>query len=50
MVRTLDRFLDEYYRLRNWTRNGLPTREKLEELGLGRIAKDLAPFWENPGT
>ncbi|HUJ69247.1 MAG TPA: aldehyde ferredoxin oxidoreductase family protein [Syntrophorhabdales bacterium] len=50
MVRSLDRFLDEYYRLRNWTRNGLPTREKLEELGLGRIAKDLAPFWENPGT
>ncbi len=34
MVRTLDRFLDEYYQLRNWTRNGLPTREKLEELGI----------------
>ncbi len=50
MVRTLDRFLDEYYQLRNWTRNGLPTREKLEELGLGRVAKDLAPFWENGAT
>jgi aldehyde:ferredoxin oxidoreductase len=50
MVRTLDRFLDEYYQLRNWTRNGLPTREKLEELGLGRVAKDLAPYLESGGT
>ncbi len=50
MVRTLDRFLDEYYQLRNWTRNGLPTREKLEELGLGRVAKDLAPYLESGGA
>jgi aldehyde:ferredoxin oxidoreductase len=45
MVRSLDRFLDEYYRLRNWTRGGIPTREKLEELGLGDVVKDMAPFW-----
>jgi aldehyde:ferredoxin oxidoreductase len=50
MVRALDHFLDEYYQLRNWTRNGLPTREKLEELGLGRVAKDLAPYLESAGT
>lgn len=45
MVRTLNKFIDEYYRLRGWTKNGLPTREKLEELGLGYVVKDLEPFW-----
>jgi aldehyde:ferredoxin oxidoreductase len=44
MVRTLDKFLDEYYQLRGWTRNGIPTREKLESLGLGWAAKDIAAF------
>ncbi len=46
MVRSLDRFLDDYYRLRNWTPQGIPTREKLEELGLAYVAKDMAPFWK----
>jgi aldehyde:ferredoxin oxidoreductase len=44
MVRTLDKFLDEYYSLRGWTETGIPTREKLEELGLGYIARDMEPF------
>lgn len=44
MVRTLDRFLDEYYQLRGWTKKGIPTRQKLEELGLGDITKDMEPF------
>jgi len=49
MVRTLDKFLDEYYQLRGWTETGIPTREKLEELGLGYVAKDMEPFLEqNP--
>ncbi|HPC56201.1 MAG TPA: aldehyde ferredoxin oxidoreductase C-terminal domain-containing protein [Methanolinea sp.] len=26
--------LDEYYELRGWDKNGVPTRQKLEELGL----------------
>ena len=26
--------LDEYYAARNWTVEGIPTKEKLEELGL----------------
>ncbi len=30
----LDRMLDEYYRLRGWDVNGVPTRETLERLGL----------------
>lgn len=36
-----DKMLDEYYQLRGWTRQGVPTREKLEELGLKHIADDL---------
>jgi aldehyde:ferredoxin oxidoreductase len=30
----LDKMLDEYYELRGWTRDGTPTPEKLEQLGL----------------
>ena len=33
--------LDEYYRLRGWDSNGIPTREKLMALGLEEAAKDL---------
>jgi aldehyde:ferredoxin oxidoreductase len=33
--------LDEYYRIRGWTPEGKPTKEKLHELGLDDIAKDL---------
>jgi aldehyde:ferredoxin oxidoreductase len=31
----LDEMLDRYYRVRGWDREGIPTREKLKELGLG---------------
>lgn len=30
----LDQMLDEYYELRGWDQQGVPTREKLDELGL----------------
>jgi aldehyde:ferredoxin oxidoreductase len=50
MVRTLDKFLDEYYRLRGWTNTGIPSREKLEELGLGYVVKDIEPFWKKTGN
>jgi len=30
----LDGMLDEYYALRGWDKNGIPTKEKLKELGL----------------
>ena len=29
--------LDDYYAVRGWTRNGIPTAEKLNELGLGEF-------------
>jgi len=44
MVRNLEGFLDEYYRLRGWTENGIPSREKLTELGLDYVVKDMEPF------
>ncbi|MBU4190484.1 MAG: aldehyde ferredoxin oxidoreductase C-terminal domain-containing protein, partial [Candidatus Thermoplasmatota archaeon] len=31
---TLDRMLNEYYDLRGWDENGIPKKEKLDELGL----------------
>jgi len=42
MVRHQDAFLDSYYKLRGWTREGVPTTEKLKEIGLGFAAKDVA--------
>lgn len=37
----LEELLDRYYELRKWTKNGIPTREKLAELGLEKVADDL---------
>jgi len=38
----LDQMLDEYYSERGWdVETGVPTREKLEELGLGYVADQL---------
>ncbi len=38
----IDKWLDEYYELRGWDKtSGLPAREKLEELGLSKIAGEL---------
>jgi aldehyde:ferredoxin oxidoreductase len=50
MVRTLDKFLDEYYQLRGWTEAGIPSREKLEGLGLSYTVKDMEPFWGKTRT
>jgi aldehyde:ferredoxin oxidoreductase len=38
IVRHQDEFLDRYYELRGWTKEGIPTAKKLKELGLGKIA------------
>lgn len=38
----LDRMLDEYYAARGWTPAGVPTAEKLAELGLGYVAEALS--------
>ena len=37
----LDMMLDEYYKIRGWDKNGIPTKEKLISLGLEEITKDL---------
>ena len=45
----MDGLLDEYYELRGWDkRTGLPTEEKLVELGLGDIAKELVELGKLP--
>jgi aldehyde:ferredoxin oxidoreductase len=36
-----EQMLDDYYRLRGWDKNGVPTREKLKELGLEEVATSL---------
>ncbi len=41
LVIGLDGMLDRYYDLRGWTRDGLPTAEKLKDLGLGGLVGDL---------
>jgi aldehyde:ferredoxin oxidoreductase len=37
----LDRMLDEYYRLRGWSADGVPGLPKLAELGLAKEGQDL---------
>jgi len=41
MVSHQDEFLDKYYSLRGWTKEGIPTPEKLKELGLDYALKDM---------
>jgi len=41
IVRKLDTLLDEYYQLRGWGKNGIPTFEKLQKLGLDKIINDI---------
>jgi aldehyde:ferredoxin oxidoreductase len=33
-IEELDKMLDDYYKLRGWDKNGVPTNEKLKALGL----------------
>ena len=42
IVRNLDKFLDRYYELRGWTPQGIPSAQKLNDLGLGYVVKDMA--------
>jgi len=37
----VDEVIASYYKLRGWTQDGFPTREKLESLGLGFAADDM---------
>jgi aldehyde:ferredoxin oxidoreductase len=36
-----DEFLDKYYSLRGWTKDGVPTENKLKELKLDFVVKDM---------
>jgi aldehyde:ferredoxin oxidoreductase len=38
----MEQFLDRYYELRGWTKDGIPTAKKLAELGLSKMAKDIS--------
>ncbi|MFQ5711820.1 MAG: aldehyde ferredoxin oxidoreductase family protein [Candidatus Geothermarchaeales archaeon] len=40
----VDKMLDIYYRKRGWDKRGIPTKEKLEALGLGEIWEDIKKF------
>ncbi len=39
IVRHQDEFLDNYYKLRGWTKEGVPSARKLKELGLDKVVK-----------
>jgi aldehyde:ferredoxin oxidoreductase len=41
MIRALDKFLDRYYKMRGWTPEGIPSSQKLNELGLSFVLKDM---------
>ncbi len=43
-VRKQDACLDQYYDLRGWDRNGIPTKETLTRLGLMELDRDMAKF------
>jgi aldehyde:ferredoxin oxidoreductase len=44
----LDSMLDNYYELRGWDKNGIPTRAKLESLGLKFVADKLQKLGNLP--
>ncbi|MEM2852838.1 MAG: aldehyde ferredoxin oxidoreductase C-terminal domain-containing protein [Ignisphaera sp.] len=45
----LDRMLDDYYTARGWdVKTGIPTRRKLEELGLAYVAEELTKLGRLP--
>jgi aldehyde:ferredoxin oxidoreductase len=44
MVRNLDGLIDEYYDAAGYTRNGIPTPQKLREVGLEAVIPDMENF------
>jgi aldehyde:ferredoxin oxidoreductase len=36
-----EQLLDAYYKFKGWNKDGIPTKEKLQELDLGYVAEDL---------
>lgn len=44
VIRNPDAIIDQYYDVRGWDRNGIPTREALARLGLEELDRDVAAF------
>ena len=44
MIRKPDAIIDQYYEVRGWDRNGIPTAETLARLGLEGLEGDVARF------
>lgn len=44
----LDRLLDEYYELYGYDKTGIPTRQRLETLGLSSVAEELVQYRYTP--
>jgi benzoyl-CoA reductase subunit BamB len=36
-----EKLLDEYYKLKGWNNEGIPTKESLHELGLDYVSEDF---------
>ncbi len=36
-----EKLLDGYYQLKGWNKEGIPTKEALEKMGLGHVAEDF---------
>lgn len=49
IVRKLDILLDEYYAAMGYTRQGIPTVERLRELQLGEVAEEINKFVRSGG-
>jgi aldehyde:ferredoxin oxidoreductase len=44
VIRNLDKLLDEYYDALGYSHQGIPTEEKLRQIGLGWVAEDIKKF------
>ncbi|MHB8092853.1 MAG: aldehyde ferredoxin oxidoreductase family protein [Syntrophales bacterium] len=44
VIRKMDNLLDEYYDFMGYDKNGIPTAEKLKELGLADLAPEMESF------
>jgi aldehyde:ferredoxin oxidoreductase len=44
IIRKPDVIIDEYYGVRGWDKNGIPTKATLKRLGLETVDKDIARF------
>ena len=44
VIRKPDAIIDQYYDVRGWDHNGIPTRQTLARLGLGSLDADVSRF------